>query len=61
MLSAASGEAGMISGRRDVSWMADPRIARGGCLVEGSQRIVDGRVDTALERAYRRMARVHAT
>lgn len=61
ILSAASGESGMISGKRDVSWMADPRIARGGCLVEGSQRIVDGRVDTALERAYRRMAQVHAS
>jgi flagellar assembly protein FliH len=61
ILSAASGEAGTISGKRDVSWMADPRVARGGCLVEGSQRIVDGRVDTALERAYRRMAKVHAS
>ncbi len=61
ILSAASGDPGTITGKRDASWMADPRIARGGCLVEGSQRIVDGRVDTALERAYRRMAQVHAS
>jgi hypothetical protein len=30
-------------------------------LVDGSQRIVDGRVYTALERAYRRLAQVHAS
>ena len=45
-----------ITGKHDVSWMADQRIARGGCLLEGRDRIIDGRVDTALERAYRRMA-----
>ena len=50
-----------ITGARDASWLADPRIARGGCLVEGRDRIVDGRVDTALERAYRRMAQVDAS
>jgi len=47
---------GAITGNRDASWVADPRISRGGCLIEGRDRIVDGRVDTALERAYRRMA-----
>jgi flagellar biosynthesis/type III secretory pathway protein FliH len=61
ILSTASGDATQITGKRDVSWLADPRVSRGGCLVEGSQRIVDGRVDTALERAYRRMAQVHAS
>jgi flagellar assembly protein FliH len=50
-----------ISGTRDVTWVADPRVSRGGCLVAGADRIVDGRVDTALERAYRRMAVVDAT
>jgi len=40
----------------DVHWIGDPRIASGGCVVEGRERIVDGRVDTALERAYRRIA-----
>jgi flagellar assembly protein FliH len=52
---------GPITNNRDVSWLADPRLARGGCLVEGRDRIVDGRVDTALERAYRRMAEIDAS
>jgi flagellar biosynthesis/type III secretory pathway protein FliH len=50
-----------ITASRDASWLADPRVARGGCLVEGRDRIVDGRVDTALERAYRRMAEIDAS
>jgi flagellar assembly protein FliH len=50
-----------ITGTRDASWLADARVARGGCLVEGRDRIVDGRVDTALERAYRRMGQVDAS
>ena len=50
-----------ITGARDASWLADARVARGGCLVEGRERIVDGRVDTALERAYRRMAQIDAS
>ncbi len=56
-------EGGMapITGARDVSWLADARVARGGCLVEGRDRIVDGRVDTALERAYHRMAQIDAS
>lgn len=41
--------------RREASWVADARIAPGGCLVEGRDRIVDGRIDTALERLYRRL------
>ena len=59
----ATGESvgGAITGKRDASWLADPRVARGGCLVEGRDRIVDGRVDSALERAYRRMAQVDAS
>jgi flagellar biosynthesis/type III secretory pathway protein FliH len=50
-----------ITANRDASWLADARVARGGCLVEGRDRIVDGRVDTALERAYRRMAEIDAS
>lgn len=57
----SSASAVPITGTRDASWIADTRIARGGCLVEGTDRIVDGRVDTALERAYRRMAGIDAT
>lgn len=50
-----------IAGTREATWLADPRVSRGGCLIEGRDRIVDGRVDTALERAYRRMAQVDAS
>jgi flagellar biosynthesis/type III secretory pathway protein FliH len=44
------------SGPRELRWTADERVARGGCLVEGRERIVDGRVDVALERVYRRLS-----
>ncbi len=39
----------------EVSWVADPRVVRGGCVVEGRERIVDGRVDLALEQVFRRL------
>lgn len=45
---------------RDARWLADPQVAPGGCIVEGRDRIVDGRVDTALERIYRRITYTHA-
>jgi flagellar assembly protein FliH len=63
LLTMADPAAGMapITGTRDANWMADARVTRGGCLVEGRDRIVDGRVDSALERAYRRMAQVDAS
>ena len=51
----AAGEASPIAQRKDVQWLPDGRIAPGGCLIEGRDRIVDGRVDTALERLYRRL------
>jgi flagellar biosynthesis/type III secretory pathway protein FliH len=57
----AISDAGAVTGNRDASWLADPRVSRGGCLIEGRDRIVDGRVDTALERAYRRMAQIDAS
>ena len=50
-----------ITGNRETSWFADPRIARGGCLVEGRDRIIDGRIDAALERAYHHMAKIDAS
>lgn len=49
------GDAIAIAPNRDVRWMADGRILAGGCVVEGRERIIDGRVDTALERLYRRL------
>ncbi len=45
---------------KDVRWVADPSIIRGGCLVEGRERIIDGRIDTSLERAYRSIGQVQA-
>jgi flagellar biosynthesis/type III secretory pathway protein FliH len=45
--------------QRAAHWIPDPRIAPGGCVVEGRDRIVDGRVDSALERVYRRLTNQH--
>lgn len=52
--SVAGGE-GPVSANREARWVADSRIAPGGCVIEGRDRIVDGRVDTALERVWRRI------
>jgi len=41
--------------RADAMWIPDARVGLGGCVIEGRDRIVDGRVDTALERIYRRL------
>jgi|GEM_PF-710989 len=49
-----------IVGGRSPKWIADPGIERGGCLVEGREHIIDGRVDTALERVYRLLSDTHA-
>jgi flagellar biosynthesis/type III secretory pathway protein FliH len=46
--------------KHDVRWLADPMVVRGGCVIEGRERIVDGRVDTALERLYRRLTHANA-
>jgi flagellar biosynthesis/type III secretory pathway protein FliH len=62
LTAANSGEATTpIAGTREATWLADPQVSRGGCLIEGRDRIVDGRVDNALERAYRRLAQVDAS
>ncbi|MGV3710111.1 MAG: FliH/SctL family protein [Gemmatimonas sp.] len=45
----------------EIRWVADPLVHRGGCLVEGRERIIDGRVDTALERIYRSIGNVQAS
>ncbi len=45
---------------REVRWHADAHIVRGGCLVDGRERVLDGRIDTALERAYRNLGQVLA-
>ncbi len=46
---------GDFTAGREARWIPDPVVAPGGCIVEGRERIVDGRVDTALERLYRRL------
>lgn len=51
----ADGE-GRPAGRSAVRWSADARLAPGSCLLEGSDRLVDGRVDMGLERLYRRLS-----
>jgi flagellar assembly protein FliH len=51
---------GPVSPPRDVRWVGDARIEPGGCVVEGRERIVDGRVDTSLERLYRRLTHTNA-
>src|SRR5690606_32485371 len=50
---AADGGPMAVGSGRDVRGVADPQVARGGCVGEGRDRIVDGRVDVALERAHR--------
>lgn len=48
------------NGAHNLRWIGDVAIERGGCLTEGRERIIDGRVDTALERAYRTIAQIQA-
>jgi flagellar biosynthesis/type III secretory pathway protein FliH len=57
---AASDEMLVITRGREVRWVSDARIEPGGCVVEGRERIVDGRVDTGLERLYRRLTYTNA-
>lgn len=58
----AEGPAGTaaVAPNRETRWIADSSIVSGGCIVEGRERIIDGRVDAALERVYRRMTGNHA-
>jgi flagellar assembly protein FliH len=58
----ADGDSGMLSLTRDrqARWVGDAAIAPGGCMVEGRERIIDGRVDLALERVYRRLTYTNA-
>lgn len=50
-----------VAGRTpDIRWTADPHVLRGGCLIEGRERIIDGRIDTSLERAYRSIGNIQA-
>jgi len=55
---ATSAEGGNIpvAPGRDVTWLADAEIKPGGCVVEGRHRVIDGRVDHALERLYQKLS-----
>lgn len=55
LAAAPGGAAVSIAPGRELAWVADARIYPGGCIVEGRDRIIDGRVDTALERVYHRL------
>ncbi len=41
-----------ITASRETQWIPDADIVRGGCVVEGPDRILDGRVDVCLDRIY---------
>ncbi len=53
LLSGAGADSSMhqhLTGGQAVRWIADPSVRSGGCLVEGTERIVDARLSRALER-----------
>lgn len=49
---------GQLTRGQTVRWVPDPDIRSGGCLVEGPERIVDGRIVTVVERIWRVLANV---
>lgn len=49
-----------LAAGRELRWVPDVGVGRGSCVVEGRERIIDGRVDAALERVYRRLTYTHA-
>lgn len=50
------GEVIPIAGGRDVQWLPDPQVLEGGCVVEGPERVLDGRLDHTLERIFRSLS-----
>lgn len=54
-ISTATDGAVRIATGRSVEWHADPELATGDCVVEAARRVVDGRVDRALERIYTKL------
>ena len=57
---AGEGAGAAVAPNRETRWVADPTLVPGGCMVEGRERIVDGRVDMALERLYRKLSGTNA-
>ena len=45
----------------EIRLTSDAQVHRGGCMIEGRERIIDGRIDTALERIYRSIGNVQAS
>jgi len=43
---------GQLTSGQSVRWVPDPDILRGGCLVEGGDRVVDARLSTILGRLF---------
>lgn len=56
-LSVLHGQLGLPDASRaaEVQWTPDASIERGGCAVETPHRVVDGRIDLALQDLYQRM------
>jgi flagellar assembly protein FliH len=52
---AAAVDAVRVAPGREVEWVADAEILAGGCTVEGRRRLVDGRIDHAIERIYQKL------
>lgn len=44
-----------VEAGRQVRWIPDPEVSVGGCMVEGPETIVDGRVEKALDRIYTKL------
>lgn len=44
--------AAILATEHELRWVPDDDVVQGGCVVEGPDRIVDGRVDEALRRIY---------
>lgn len=42
----------LLASFKDVDWIPDESLQRGECLVEGSSKLIDGRVDVALQSLY---------
>jgi len=53
-LGAAGGEAG--GEQIEIAFAADASLSRGGCIVETPRRLVDGRIETALQALYVRLS-----
>lgn len=55
-VSSSNGGMVRIAPGRNVQWIPDAQLQTGECIVEGRQRIVDGRIDRALERIYHQLS-----